>query len=84
MAVAVQVEVTKRETDRQVEMRMRSHAYMREQQDAEPWQHLRMHPQADKADTVLMAACRAVLTPSALWLSIDSAADPEIQVDCGV
>lgn len=40
----LKVQVQRRETERQQEMRMQSHAYLREQEEKEPWLPLTNHP----------------------------------------
>ena len=49
----------KRETERQMETRMRSHAHLRELREAEPWVDMRMHNRAQGAN-LLVQSCRQV------------------------
>ena len=55
----LQVQVRRRETERQVEQRLASHAYLRAQQEEEPWAHLRPHGPDSPASLAALARLRA-------------------------
>ena len=56
-AVAVQVQVKRRETERQQESRLNSYAYLAEQERQEPWRELQaIPPRTSIVDTMLYKA----------------------------
>ena len=58
----LQVQVRRRETERQAEQRLASHAYLRAQQEEEPWAKLQPHGPDSPASQAALSRLRA--TPS--------------------
>ena len=62
-----QVQVRRRETDRQQEARLRSHAYLKMKEEEEPWVHLEVHTEESGASSAVKDfLCAPATDPSSL------------------